>query len=671
AGAAVFGGAQRTERVILIDDSLSLAYRTPTGQVMDRAKEAVRRIVENIREETPDDTVTLLRMTAPDQPLEAGTFLDAAQTQRLLERVDALSPTFARADPGRAVSAAADLLRRNPDTINAAVYIISDFRQPDWTAREVSVSGTQAGGSIMAPLEEWAQQDHGLHILLVDVGEEDAPNTALTDLRLSGGQMVAGAEGTLRIGVAHFSRTPVENLELHVTVGNRPQPSKTLHELGAFQHATVDVPAEFLRAGYESVRAELPEDRLPEDNARYAATEVVSAVRVLIVNGEPAPDSFEDEVTFLATALRPEGEVFSGVEVTVVDEAEMENASLSGFHVVILANVYRVPDPMVDALERFVSRGGGLIVFLGDQVDADSYNGALYREGRGLLPAALTDPLRPASPAHLTVVDRLHPAMRGLSLEGDPLGIGQIAFFRFFGCEPFTPATEENDQPRPAATNLAPARVLARFDDEKESPAIVERPFGGGRVILITTTADKEWNDWPDHPTFLPIVMELVRSVTRQAETARGVIVGEPIELPLSPAQFEQDAVVRTPAYPDEREVAIAAAPGGGGKELVFRWEHTRRPGIYQFLLTRREGGEAVVLAAVNVDPRESDLTPAGEDALRKTMGDLPFEYIRGVDNLGRAGEEARVEFWRLFLAAAVVVLMTEQFLAWRWGRRR
>ena len=74
---------------------------------------------------------------------------------------------------------------------------------------------------------------------------------------------------------------------------------------------------------------------------------------------------------------------------------------------------------------------------------------------------------------------------------------------------------------------------------------------------------------------------------------------------------------------------------------------------------------------AVNIDPEESDLTMANEADLRRSLGDLPFEYIKSIDQLGNEASEARTEFWRVVLVAALGVLMMEQFLAFAWGRRR
>jgi hypothetical protein len=214
-------------------------------------------------------------------------------------------------------------------------------------------------------------------------------------------------------------------------------------------------------------------------------------------------------------------------------------------------------------------------------------------------------------------------------------------------------------------------RVIARFDDEDESPAVVERSFGNGRVVVVTTTADKEWHLWPDHPTFLPVMLELAGHVSRRAKTGDQYAVGQAIHLAIDPSRYEPDVIVRSPSYPSEQQTGVTAAPVDGQSGLHLSWEHTDQAGVYQFVLRGKDGVETVQAVAVNVDPRESDLTSAGEDELRQAVGDLPVEYIRGIDRLAGSTGEARTEFWRVCLVVAVLFLMTEQFLAWRWGRGR
>ena len=684
--ASALGGSRHSERVLVLDDSFSTSYESADGITFARAKLAARKLLEMIREESPDDSVTILRMSAVDKPVVSGAFLDSAHFEQLLARLEGLSPSQRSIDIPSVFEGIVDVLQREEGMLSAVVYVISDFQRVDWIAtrdREGPGATTEDTGSTAAdPLLGWAGDDRGLRVLFVNVGDENASNSALIGLTLKGGRMVAGTAGTLRAEVANYSSRSLDQLELHLSVGDRLQESEEIPALDERQTVSVELEAQFLRTGDAGVRIDLPPDALPLDNARFLAADVVGAVRILIVNGEPSDDAYGDEVALLATALRPEGEVFSGHEIVVVDEAGLEDVHFAAFDVVILANIYRLSEPTVASLERFVLQGGGVMILPGDQVDADLYNATFYRSGEGLSPAQLLEVLRPAEPATLVVTDRLHPAMRGVGREDDPLGIGRIPFFEFFACRPFGPSGEQIDPSGGEVENTgdqevgpdaaaSPAHVIARFDDPGGHPAIIERRFGLGRVLLITSTADKEWNLWPDHPTYLPVMMELVRGIARRGERGAGQWVGTTIELPFDPAVFESEAIMRTPAFPNEPEVVVTATPTGDGDGLTLRWEHTENAGFYQFVLRRHDGREFIRLTAVNVDPRESDLAMAREDELRRAMGALDFTYISGLDELREGASEARTELWRPLLIALVVVLMAEQSLAWLWGRRR
>jgi hypothetical protein len=686
--AGMLGGGQRTERVFLLDDSYSMAYTTPDGTPFEHAKIAVQRIIEMVRRESPDDTVTMVRMSDVVRPIEAGTYLDDTQTQELLSRLEALSPSQRTINPRAAVTQLAELLDAAPLVTNAAVYVLSDFQRADWAVSDSK--SAESAASVFAPLIEWAQERRGVQVVLVDLSVDGAANTAVTELGIESGQLIAGADAIVRAVVGNYGERSIEGMQLQASVGHFVQPSQSVGQVGAFQSASVDLRVEFPQSGYDRLRIDLPPDALPLDNTRYLAAEVHSAIRILVVNGQPSADPYDDEVTFLKTALRPEGREFSGNDVVVVDETELADTNLGPFHLVILANVYRIPDPVIEELERFVRTGGGLMVFAGDQLDADWYNGALYQEGDGLLPGTLTEIVRPAEPARLVLTDRLHPALRGLAKEGDPLGIGGIPFVRFFGSEPEgvtddrsvgdgrissgRNSTAEDDFDSPTTVGFAralrPPRVLARFDDPDEHPAIVERGFGAGHVIFIASTADKDWNQWPDHPTYLPMMMELARYTARRSGHDAQYLVGETITVELDPARYEADVVLRTPAFPNERETTITGQPDDGSG-LALRWDHTEQSGIYQFVKRRRDGGETIRLVAVNVDSRESDLTPASKAELRRTAGDVPLTYIKGLEQIGGTTGEARTEMWRACLLAALFVLMSEQSLAWWWGRRR
>jgi hypothetical protein len=389
AGLAMFGGASRTERVFLLDDSFSMGYDNGAGTPFDRAKESVRRLIASVRLETPDDTLTLILASNPETPVASGVFLSDQQSEELLERLEALRPSQESMNLSRLGDEAAALLARNPEVTHAAVYLVSDFQSVDWFGAD-STAGANAAAPLTA-LSDWAKDDRAVKLVLIDVRDDAPANTALTELAIHSGQLVSGTTGTVRVGVGNYSEVTLDGATLDINVGNLSQPSQTLDGVMPFQTTTAEVEVSVLRSGYDTVRVALSPDRLGADNVRYLAMEVVPAVRMLLVNGEASGDAYDDELTFLATALRPEGEVFSGNEIVVVDETGFDEADLSTVHLVVLANVYRLSEPAIEILERYVRGGGGLLVFLGDQVDPDEFNVALYRSGDGLSPIRLTE----------------------------------------------------------------------------------------------------------------------------------------------------------------------------------------------------------------------------------------------------------------------------------------
>ena len=48
--------------------------------------------------------------------------------------------------------------------------------------------------------------------------------------------------------------------------------------------------------------------------------------------------------------------------------------------------------------------------------------------------------------------------------------------------------------------------IVARFSNG--SPALLERALGAGRVVLFASDLDRQWNDFPLHPAFVPFALE-------------------------------------------------------------------------------------------------------------------------------------------------------------------
>ncbi|KAA0222635.1 MAG: BatA domain-containing protein [Planctomycetia bacterium] len=671
--------AARVEHILILDDSLSTGYRVDEATtVFDRAR---RSVIAALRTADPEiDAATVILPSRLDDPLVASVTPSPDQIETVEARLATLAPTQETYDAGAVIAAVREFLDTRPDALNVVLHVVSDFQANAWIDRSRSGADGREGAAtrrteagIFHALRDWAGSERSLRVVCVNVGSPQAVNRGVHDPAILSGIPVVGTEVRVKSSVFSVGAGAEEATELTATIGEALTFTQAIGAISAGSSLTAETEVAFPSAGEESVRLSLPSDRLEADDAAYLAARVFNAVRILIVNGEPDSDPFLDEVHLLATALRPSGNVFSGYEATIVSASEFEETRLTDFHAVILANVPSISDRAAQELTEQVRGGGGLILFLGDQVDEDAYNRLFFAEGGGILPARLGErEIAADAPRGLLLTDRLHPALSRLAREGDPLGLGRVRFRGFTSCsiEAPDPGSEEDANDAEAASiSGAVAKVLATYDDDARSPAIVEKRHGEGRVVLVTSSADKEWNNWADFPTYLPICLELAAYVTERAGEVRTARTGGPVEWALPADRYEAAGFVRTPAYPAQSEVSLTGAPTPDGRSIRFRLPRAESPGIYRLSVNSREAREETFLAAANVDPRESDLRPCREEELRRTFDGVPMQYVTGAQ-AENDEPPARRELWSFFVIAAALTLMLEQTLAWWFGRR-
>ena len=181
-GSARWGSLGRTERIFVLDDSFSMAYESDGRSSFARAKEAIHVLVASVRAQFPDDSVTLVRATMPRQPVEAGVYLDDEQTQVLLDRLEALAPAHRTTVPTDVVKALVEMLERDSELLNVAVYFLSDFQRFGWREATEKRPAGDMSGKVFDPLLAWAGDRRTLHVTLINTGDKQAENIALTAL---------------------------------------------------------------------------------------------------------------------------------------------------------------------------------------------------------------------------------------------------------------------------------------------------------------------------------------------------------------------------------------------------------------------------------------------------------------------------------------------------------
>lgn len=697
--ASLIGAAPRTERIVLIDDSYSMAYRPEDGgaAVFEDATRAAETLARWIAGESPQDVLTLLTTRDPRSSSLSLPSLSEEHLRRLHDHLQTLAPSQQPSRMADALVAVADLIRRAPVQTNTAVYVISDFQRHDWV--RVLSSEDEAPRSVIAPLADAATDSDRLTLALIDVGAAAPRNVAMTAVIPLQPQCIAGIPARFEIAVANHTPTALTDVELSVAIARHgvgaaeapadgavpvhALPPVLIPRVAAGQVVREPIEVTFPGDGSDFLEVELAgsvarSDGLRVDNRRSVAVAVAAAVNVLIVDGQPSNDPYRDEVYLLRTALRPAGRVASGNDVTVIDESELDSVDLDGAHCVILANVYPPNEAARRNIERYVRGGGGLILFVGDQVDPDIYNRQLFDGGRGLLPAALDEVVQTpvnAEPVTFGDWDTGEPMLRAF-VDDLAVLLRQVRIDRFVTVEEAVPdatgATTRPAAPRSERTTREkrpPAVVLARFSDGRRSPALIRRAYGRGSVLFVATTADQAWNDWAGNFSYVPVMLEMVLHMARRSEVPEQVPVGEPIVCGLDATEFQTDAAVRPPGYPLEPEIAMAATLDAEG-HAALRFKGTSKAGLYRFMLTRTTGEPVVRYAAVNPDPVESNPARIGRIELEESLVEMDFDFVEDPSVFQEGSAGARREMWWPLLVWAVGVLMAEHTLAWWFGRR-
>jgi hypothetical protein len=251
----------------------------------------------------------------------------------------------------------------------------------------------------------------------------------------------------------------------------------------------------------------------PADNTRYAVLDPPATTHVLVAanaaGGQPG--------LYFTRAL--EAAEDHAIDVRLVSGSEIATLSADGARepvVLTLLSTRGLSGRAREKVAAFVRSGGGLLVFAGGDVEPAVL--ASIAGASDLRANARQEPLS------LSLSDMQHPVFRPFG----PLAanLGQIRFDRSW---------------RVVADGWD---VAARFTDG--TPALVEREVGRGRVLLFASDVDRQWNDFPLHPAFVPFVVEAVQHAAASSTREREYLVGNaPSGVPRSPG-IHQTASGRT-----------------------------------------------------------------------------------------------------------------------------
>lgn len=653
---SIFRGAQ-AHHLVLLDDSLSMRDRWGETSGFAQAIKVINQLVAGGAQLPNTQKMTLIRLSQPDQPFFIERNVNEDFVTELSSKLDPQSFKCTRQalDLATGLRAARKLLAEEKGAVQH-LHIISDFRDHDWKDQK----------AIAATIDEMAAA--GVSVNLVRAVPETHANLGVT--QLTGDTQIAAVDVPLRMNVAvkNYGAQVATDVRLSVFDNDEKLPISIVFE-------KIDPQTEVSHAfevrlstpAAHKIRVHLDADALLEDNSRTMAVDVPRSVPVMIIDGDPSGE----DGSYIADAIAADPKA-TGFAATVENVETLRRRSLDGYSCIYLLNVPELPADSIDALERYVSAGGGLAWYVGDAIRPAHYNDALYRKGTGLFPVPLeTAPRELVNDPTSSSADLLpsqHPLFRIFAGEDNAL-IKLVLIYKYF---PVTKDWVLDDQHRPDQV-----RTIASL--RNQDPLFVEQTFGKGRIITCLTTAQPDWNNWATDNSFVVVQLELVKYLARTDRNSEQRLVGEPILISLDPAEYSESVEVLAPGDEGERSTRIMASPekpseddessAGKSMRLTAIFRDTDEPGLYAVRLTHQSQIIEDRLIAYNTAPSEGDLTIATTPDLRKRLENIAGVTLQEFDQLDWVeGRETGSEIRQWLVGILLALMFVEQALAYRLG---
>jgi Aerotolerance regulator N-terminal len=689
--AAILRQKQRIERVVLLDDSLSQLAVQGTGTCFQAAQDHLLKLLETSARATDSDNwVTLFVTSQPDQPLLAWEPVTAATLPALVERVSGLECTEQPADYVASLNELGRYLQGQRENTGRDVGLLTDLRQRDWSGGQ----GNSDPQALKRALDEIGQL--ASRCTVIDTAAGNDGNLAIVSVR-GDDLLVANRALRFEVTVANYGPTPVNDVPVTLEIDGKTTLRDSIANIGAgrteivtFRHlfpalseaasnlgspgAENSVPAEGTRgpSGIRNHRVVASIDRtqlpaavlqanlLAEDDTRGSAVRLLDGVPVLLVDGDPSPVPERSETHY----LRNLDVLGTGLVTTVASPADLETISLAGYRVVFLCNVDEISADRANSLEQWVRDGGAVVFMPGNQVRAAVFNDVFWRNGEGLSPVALDrvdgDPTM-ASWVSFEPDSQVHPALRTI-LGSDATGLTRVDVFSWWKTLPLP-------EPLQGSTSTA-----IRLNDSANSPAMIDRSLGAGRVILFNIPADGDWTMWPAVTgSWVPVMLDLIDYLAGSVSASSDVRIGEPVKWPVDLSAYQSRVVLRDPSG-DRTETVAKLAGTDDSTDTVLAsatFDPVRRAGFHEVLLQRTTGEEESVLFSAGLPPEESRLRRISPEDARANLFGEKFELVTAGTGLEGKVTGSTGEVWILIVVLLLAVLACEQFLAWWFGRRR
>ncbi len=365
--------------------------------------------------------------------------------------------------------------------------------------------------------------------------------------------------------------TPAAQRTVSLVVNGKTTATKTV-AVPANGRATVDFPALEVPYGFNRCEVKIDDaDGFPADNLHRFAVQRSDPQKALLIH------NYGDNRSplYIGAALSAAAQSAFIMESINVNEAADRQPSKYAF--VVLSDLRTLPSLLENALMGYVRSGGSILIAAGTSAGSRSQIpifGAHIVEARDY--SRVPDRYMAVGSS-----DSSYPAVAKAD------GWHGVKFFYALDVDP------------------GDARVVVRLGDQ--TPLLMEKRIGEGRVVLLTSGLDNLGNDFPLHPAFVPFIEQTARYLAGSERQGGARTVDAYLEL-RNAKERGQGVEVTDPE--GKRPLTLGEAASAQSFQLT-------EAGYYQLRLANGRRDEV----GVNPDPKESNLDVIPDDVLALWQG--------------------------------------------------